>query len=66
MSSKRLGRRSATGLIDALSVGFKPIETERRKDGKGFRFRRWHLHEISLVTVAANEQAAITNVAPVA
>jgi HK97 family phage prohead protease len=53
-------------LIDALSVGFKPIETERLKDGKGFRFRRWHLHEISLVTVAANEQAAITNVAPVA
>jgi HK97 family phage prohead protease len=46
-------------LVTGLSLGFRPLESSPLENGKGFRFTKYTLHEISLVTVAANSDAAI-------
>ena len=48
------------GLVPGLSIGFQPLERERIKDSKGFRFRKWSWLELSAVTIAANSEASIT------
>ena len=47
------------GLVRGLSIGFQPLEQELLSSGKGYKFTKWLLLEISLVSVAANESAAI-------
>jgi HK97 family phage prohead protease len=44
------------GIINAASVGFEPIEREPIKSG-GWRYVKWSLLEISLVSVPANPNA---------
>jgi len=43
-----------------LSIGFNPIEYEPIKGSNGIRFTSWEMLELSPVTVAANQEAAIT------
>ena len=49
------------GLVRGLSVGFKPLEVSRLKEG-GLRFIRRMWLELSAVTIAANADASITAV----
>ena len=51
-----------TGLVRGLSIGFHPLEQEVLPSGKGLRYTKWALHEISLVTIGANADAAIHSV----
>jgi HK97 family phage prohead protease len=46
------------GVLGAVSVGFKPIESKPLATG-GDRFEKWELLEISLVSVPANSNALI-------
>lgn len=46
------------GIINAASVGFEPLEFEPIKDG-GYRYTKWKLMEISLVSVPANPNAVV-------
>jgi HK97 family phage major capsid protein/HK97 family phage prohead protease len=48
------------GLVPGLSIGFQPLERERIKDSKGFRFKKWSWMELSCVTIPANAAATIT------
>lgn len=48
-------------LVQAVSIGFRPLEWENLKSG-GLRFIRWMWYELSLVTIPANSQAIITAV----
>ena len=41
------------GILRATSVGFRPIESEPRKGGKGMRYKRQELLETSVVSVPA-------------
>lgn len=50
-----------TGLVNGLSIGFRPIEYSFLDDG-GIRFSRWEWYELSTVTVPANSQATIQNI----
>lgn len=47
-------------LLDAVSIGFKPIEAEPIQGSYGTRFKKWELLELSLVGVPANPDAVIT------
>lgn len=47
------------GLIKAVSIGFRSLETSRMESG-GYRFIRWAWHELSLVAIPANPNATIT------
>jgi HK97 family phage prohead protease len=49
------------GLISAVSIGFKAVaeKVERLKSG-GLKFNEWEWLELSLVTIPANSEAAIT------
>jgi HK97 family phage major capsid protein/HK97 family phage prohead protease len=49
-----------SGLVRGLSIGFKPLESERIERSTGRRFKRWSLLEVSTVTIAANSEASIT------
>lgn len=49
------------GLISSVSIGFRALEQERIKDG-GVRFIRTEIFELSLVSVPANADAAITSI----
>lgn len=49
-------------LVRGLSIGFRPIESEPRPEGKGLIFKRWEWIELSCVTIPANAEATITNV----
>ena len=51
------------GLISAVSIGFKAVadKVERMKSG-GLKFNEWEWLELSLVTIPANSEAAITAV----
>ena len=44
------------GILKSVSVGFQPIEATPRKSG-GYDFTRAALHEVSVVSVPANENA---------
>jgi len=48
-------------LVKGVSIGFTPIrgKAELIKDSGGIRFKEWNWHELSLVTVAANQDATI-------
>lgn len=49
-----------TGMLNAVSVGFIPIEWEEIKDGKftiGWDIKKWELLEFSAVAVPANQDA---------
>ncbi|MFP3551942.1 HK97 family phage prohead protease [Paraburkholderia sp. SIMBA_049] len=51
------------GLTKAVSIGFRPIEMEPRKDGKGgMIFREWEWLELSVCSIPANADAAILNI----
>jgi HK97 family phage major capsid protein/HK97 family phage prohead protease len=49
------------GLVRGVSIGFRPIETERLDDG-GLRFLKSEVMELSLVTIPANAEATIQSV----
>lgn len=51
-------RRVAGGLIRFVSIGFRPIEYAAIEGG--YRFSKWAWDELSLTTIPANPQAAIT------
>jgi HK97 family phage prohead protease len=42
------------GVLNAVSVGFLPIDREPLRDTGGWRYRRWSLLELSIVSVPAN------------
>lgn len=48
------------GLIDSLSIGFIPVESDWREDGIRV-LKKIDLYEVSLVTIPANENAVITS-----
>lgn len=48
------------GLIRGLSIGFSALEREPITGTKGIRFKRWAWHELSGVTVPANQGATVT------
>lgn len=50
------------GVIDSLSIGFRPIKAKRQGKGEPRLFEEVDLMEISLVTFAANAEAKITTV----
>ena len=45
------------GFLKAVSIGFRPLEAERRKDGDGYHFKKWEILETSLVAIPANPDA---------
>jgi HK97 family phage prohead protease len=49
------------GLVRAVSIGFKGIETSVMKDG-GLKFIKWEWLELSLVTIPANAEATIQTI----
>jgi HK97 family phage prohead protease len=51
-----------SGLVTGLSVGFQGLESEPLSGGRGRKFTKWSILEISAVTIAANEAAAIASV----
>jgi HK97 family phage prohead protease len=53
----KLAKLVEMGVLKAVSVGFKPLEREPIREGKGVRFKRQELLECSLVTVPANPNA---------
>ena len=46
------------GILNAVSIGFQPIEYEPMKGG-GLRYTKWELMEISLVAVPCNPEALV-------
>lgn len=48
-----------SGVLGSLSVGFTPIASEPIKGG-GYRFTKWELLELSIVSIPANPNARIT------
>lgn len=49
------------GLVGGLSIGFRPLESERIAGG-GTRYVSWSLLEVSCVTIAANSDCSITQI----
>lgn len=47
------------GLVRGLSIGFTPIESADIQGTWGQRFLRWDWHELSAVTIPANQEATI-------
>ena len=47
-----------SGIMNAVSVGFDPIDVKPIKDG-GLRYEKWELMEISCVSVPANPSATV-------
>lgn len=52
-------RLCKAGILGAVSVGFLPHEWEPIR-GAGYRFTRWEMLELSIVSVPANPSALIT------
>lgn len=50
------------GVVDSLSIGFRLVKAHKDPTTKARILDEIELHEISLVTFAANQQARITNV----
>jgi HK97 family phage prohead protease len=51
------------GLVAAVSIGFRSInDSVERLEGGGLRFKEWEWLELSLVTIPANSEAAISAV----
>ena len=51
-----------TGLVRGLSIGFTPLQAKPLPSG-GQHFTSWRWHELSIVTISANAEAAITGMA---
>lgn len=49
-----------SGLIKGVSIGFIPDEYELLGEGKGVRFTKASVHELSLVAIPCNPEAVIT------
>jgi HK97 family phage prohead protease len=47
-------------LIKGVSIGFIPSESEPIGKGAGVRFKKAHVHELSLVAIPCNPEAVIT------
>ena len=54
-------RMAKEGIINEFSVGFVPVEKEENKKG-GYDITSIKLYEVSMVTVAANDEAIVTDV----
>lgn len=50
------------GLVRAVSIGFRDIESENIPGSWGTRFMKTEVYELSLVTIPANAEATITNI----
>lgn len=50
------------GLVKAVSIGFRALETSYMKETDGLRFIRTEILELSLVTIPANHQATIDQI----
>lgn len=50
------------GILDGLSIGFRPIRTRKQKSSTGRILEEIDLHEISLVTFASNPEAKIIDI----
>lgn len=48
------------GIIRGVSIGFRPLASEPMGQGKGTRYTKADVHELSLVAIPANPQAIIT------
>jgi len=48
------------GLIRGVSIGFRPLASESLGQGKGTRYTKADVHELSLVAIPANPGAIIT------
>lgn len=51
------------GLVNGFSIGFIPRESKPLPKG-GLRFVKWDLYEVSVTTIAANQDAKIQRNAP--
>lgn len=49
-------------LVRGLSIGFQPKEYQEIANSWGLRFTKWAWHELSAVTIPANEDATILSV----
>jgi hypothetical protein len=47
------------GVLSAVSVGFRPIDAEPIKNGRGVLWKAWELLELSLVAVPSNPNAVV-------
>ena len=54
-------RMTKEGIINEFSVGFVPVEKEDNDKG-GYDISNIKLYEVSMVTVAANDEAVVTDV----
>ena len=54
-------RMAKEGIIDEFSVGFVPVDKEENEKG-GYDINSIKLYEVSMVTIAANEEAVVTGV----
>ncbi len=50
------------GVLDGLSIGFRPVKTSKQKSSAGRILEEIDLHEISLVTFASNPEAKIIDI----
>lgn len=51
-----------SGLVRGLSIGFRALKSEPRRDAEGIRFLSWEWLELSAVTIPAHQSGAITSV----
>lgn len=51
-----------SGLVRGLSIGFNPKEYSFIKETGGIHFTKWEWLELSMVTIAANQEASITSI----
>lgn len=54
-------RMAKEGIINEFSVGFVPVQKEENEKG-GYDISEIKLYEVSMVTVAANDEAVVTDV----
>ena len=54
-------RMAKEGIINEFSVGFVPVQKEQNEKG-GYDISEIKLYEVSMVTVAANDEAIVTDV----
>ena len=54
-------RMTKEGIVNEFSVGFVPVEKEENDKG-GYDISNIKLYEVSMVTVAANDEAVVTDV----
>jgi len=52
----KIGRMVKSGFLNAVSVGFRPLDMKPRKSG-GYEFTKSELLEVSVVSVPANQEA---------